>query len=159
MLRFARSLVLDPPPAAIVVVAAASAVAAAMAGAGPTGFEGTDLLAKAALGAAMVVAAPRASTRTCLAAAALGVVASGGSSGAAAATGAALGLLLATLAAGEHQPVRTFHALVGAGVAQGALRLEWPQPTGTSAAAALIVVAPVLLAGLRQAPAPVRRAT
>lgn len=139
-------------------MAVASAVLAALADASPTGFGGTDALAKAAFGAAMVLAATRVGVRTCLAAAALGVVASGGSSEAAAGTGGALGLLLAVLATGERRPVPAFHALVGAGLAQGALRLAWPEPTGTSALAAVVIVAPLLVGGLRQAPAQARRA-
>jgi hypothetical protein len=141
----------------VVPVAVASAVLAALADASPTGFGGTDLAAKAALGAVMVLAATRIGLWTCLASAGLGVVASGGSSEAAAATAGGVGLLLAALAAGERRPVPALHALAGAGVAQGALRLEWPEPTGSSALAALVILAPVLIAGLRQAPVGVRR--
>ncbi|MGQ0521397.1 MAG: DUF4012 domain-containing protein [Actinomycetota bacterium] len=157
ILRFARPLLAGAPAALLPGLAAVGAVVAVVADASPTGFKGTDLAAKAALGAGMVLAAARISPATCAAAGAFGVLCSGGSSEAAVAAGGALGLVAAVLAAGEGKGVPALQALAGGALAQAALRLEWPEPTGASAAAAALIVAPVLLSGLGRAPAPVRR--
>lgn len=157
-LRLARPLVASPPPAVVPALASAGALLAALATASPTGWDGTDLVAKAALGAGMVLAAARITPGTCAVAAALGVACSGGSSEAALAAGGALGLVVAVLAAGGRAGVPALQAVAGGGLAQAALRLEWPAPTGASAVAAALVVTPVLVAGVGRAPAPVRRA-
>lgn len=133
-----------------------SAVGAALAGASPTGWVAADAALAGGLGAAMVAASLRAGPVPCALGGAVAVLCSGGSSPAALAAGLALGLVAGVLASGRAAPGVV--ALAGAGLAQAALRLEWPAPTGTSALAAALVVSPVLLAGLRRSSGPVRRA-
>lgn len=144
-----------PTPAFVAVLAALSGVGAALAGATPTGWVVSDVALAAALGAAMVVAGPRAGPRACAAAGAVAVVCSGGSTPAALAAGAGLGLVSAVLASGLAAP--GLSAVAAGALGQAALRLEWPAPTGTSAVAALLVVAPVLAGGFRTVPDRVRR--
>ena len=144
-----------PTPAGAAALAAASGIGAALGGAAPTGWVVTDALLAAALGASMVLAASRAGPVTCAAAGGLAVLCSGGSTPAAVAAGGALGIAAAVLAGGREAPVLL--ALAGAGLAQAAVRLEWPAPTGTSALAATIIVGPVLLAGLARGPKRARK--
>lgn len=146
---------LVPKPAGTAALAVASGVGAAFAGAAPTGWVVTDALLAAALGAGLVLAASRAGPVACAVAGALAVLCSGGSTPAAVAAGAALGLVAAVLAVGRGAPVLL--ASAGAGLAQAGVRLEWPAPTGTSAIAAAVIVAPVLLGGLARGPKRARK--
>ncbi|MGI8684399.1 MAG: DUF4012 domain-containing protein [Acidimicrobiales bacterium] len=136
-------------------VAAASGAGAVLAGAGPTGSTVADVVLAAALGAGMVVAALRAGPVVVSVAGAVAVLCSGGSTPSAVAAGAALGLAAAVVATA--QPAPGLLSVAGAGLAQAALRLAWPDVTGTSALAAALIVTPVLLAGLARAPKRVRR--
>lgn len=110
----------------------------------------------AALGAGMVAAAWRAGPVACTLAGVAAVLCSGGSTPAALAAGGALGLSAAVAVVRQEAP--GLMLLAGGGLAQAALRLQWPAPTGTSALAAVLIVSPVLLTGLARAPKRVRRA-
>ncbi len=150
------------PPAALVptsaftaFVAVVSGATAALAGTGPTGSRVADVVLAAALGAAMVVAALRSGPVVVTVAGVVGVLCSGGSTASAVTAGVALGLAAAVLATAR--PAPGLLAVAGAGLAQAALRLAWPDVSGTSALAAAVIVSPVLLAGLARAPKPVRR--
>ncbi|HEX2699127.1 MAG TPA: DUF4012 domain-containing protein [Acidimicrobiales bacterium] len=154
-MRGASPGALVPTSTFVAAVAAASAVGAAVSGVGPTGSVVSDVVLAGLLGAAMVGAGLRAGPAACVVGGVVAVVSSGGSSPAAVAGGAALGLSAAVLAAGRAAPV--LPALSAAGLAQAALRLEWPAPTGTSALVAAGVLAPVLLTGLARSSAATRR--
>ena len=137
------------------LLAAVSALGAALAGAGPTGSTVADAVLAAAFGAGMVVAAMRAGPVVCVVAGAVAVLSSGGSTPAAVAAGGAVGVVAAMLVSRGDAP--GLLAVAGGGLAQAALRLEWPAATGTSALAASLIVAPVLVAGLAGASTRVRR--
>lgn len=136
-------------------LAGASGVGAALAGAAPTGSVAADVALTFALGAVMVLAGLRGGPVACTVAGVVAVVCSGRSTPAALAAGAALGLAASVLATGR--PAPGIVALAGGGLAQAALRLEWPAPTGASALVAAVIVSPVLLTGVARSSARVRR--
>lgn len=154
VLRASRPPALVPTPLFTVVVAVGSAIGAALAGAQPSGWVVADAVLAGGLAAAMAVAAPKAGAAACAAAGIVAVVCSGGSSPSALAAGAALGVVAAVVASGQGAP--GVLVLSGAGLAQAAARLEWPQPTGASALAAALIAGPVVLAGLARGPKRVR---
>ena len=139
----------------VVALCAAAGVGAAASGASPTGWVVTDILFTAGLGAATTLAAPLVGARLVAVATGLAVLCSGGSSTSAVCAGLGFGVAVAIVAIEREAPVLV--AAAGGALALAALRFDWPQPLGTPSLAAAVVLAPVLLAGLRLAPANVRR--
>jgi hypothetical protein len=148
------------PPQAVPVAAGLAAVALALGDAAPTGWEALDLLLRAGLGVAVVLAAARAGVGWTLwlgiTAAAVLVVADGGDTWEAiGAAGVAVAVLVGVVT-GRNAALQ---ALAAAGCVAPLAHLSWPLVTGASAVATLVVTFPLVVVGLRRAPRQVRRAT
>jgi hypothetical protein len=147
---------LAQPPAAVVPVAAALGVVALAAGdAAPTGWQPFDLVLRAALGAAVPLAAARARSAAtawlALIAAATGAVADASAGWVA---GLALGAMVALVVAGSSSgPAR---ALIAAAALVPLAHLDWAVATGAGGAAVAVAAAPVLVVGLLRGPRVVR---
>jgi uncharacterized protein DUF4012 len=148
----------DPSPEQVrvwvAVVALAGAAGAVLASGQPTGLGVLDTLLRAGAGAGVVLLGAKAGSRPVLVAAVLAVAASFGADVqylAVLGTGLALAGLLAA------SPVPAIDAVVSALAVQVALRLGHATPAGVSALLALLVVAPLVVFGLRRLEAPGRR--
>lgn len=111
-------------------LAATSGLLALAAPGAPTGHEVTDLAYRAVFASLLVLAAARARRWAWMLAAGATLVGDHASL-VALPVAAALGLAVAT--GSGPRPGRTFGALIGVAIAQGALRLQWAHPAGASA--------------------------
>ncbi len=136
----ARRRSLSWPRVWLSIAAAASAVAAAYAEGSPTGWDPLDVLARAALGAAIVLLGALTPTRAMLVSA---VAALATATGAAVqpVAAAAVGLVLpAALSRRPHPLVTT---IAGGMVVQVALRLSGPDAPGVTALIAFVILVPI----------------
>lgn len=138
------------------VVAAVAAVAAVLAPAAATGFGAWDAILRAGLAAGFVLLAGRSRPVWWVPAAAAAALGMLGAGSLLALALAVLGATIALAASARRLPLAG--AIVGALLVQLALRLEWPEPTGGTAALALLVLLPVAVSGVRQSPRRAKRA-
>ena len=137
------------------ILAAISAGAALLAPAAPTGIASWDALLRAGLGAGVVLLAGCSRPAWWVPAAAVAVVGAAGSDAAMAAALGILGAVVALVCTTHRAPVAG--AAVGAALVQVALHLHWPGSFGATSAMAVLVLAPLVVSGLRRSPGAERR--
>ncbi|MGI8686594.1 MAG: DUF4012 domain-containing protein, partial [Acidimicrobiales bacterium] len=138
------------------LVAAGAGLAAIAAPAAATGLDVWDAVLRAGLAAGFVLLAGRSRPLWWVPSA---VVTAAGMAGAGPLLAAALAVLGATVAlAASARRLPLAGAVVGALIVQLALRLEWPHPTGATAALAVVALLPTAVSGFRQSSRASRRA-
>jgi hypothetical protein len=137
-----------------VVVSAAAAIAASSAH--PTGVAAWDALSRAAFAAGVTWLAARSRPRWWIAGSAIIAIGSVNHAIDLAAALATLGAAAALAASARRSPVAG--ALIGAVVAQLALRMTWPHQRGATALLAAAAIVPIALSGITRSPREQRRA-
>jgi len=148
-------LLRNSSPVAVLLVAIAGAVMGAIAPGAPTRITALDVVLRALVGAAFVLAAATAPPRWRLVAAVLVAIPPFLGDGGGIPGLLAVGAAIATVLLGVDGA--TLGALIGLGVGQAALRLGWPHTTGLTALVALVALLALVLPALSLLPARSRR--